>query len=95
MMTAALEYYRQLWNNIHTKAVNTSSPEYCTWIRQLIMSMTCPSCRLHAVQYINTNPPEQAFDLFTWSWEFHNNVNARLNKPIMDYETAKIKYSVK
>jgi hypothetical protein len=29
-------------------------------------------------------------DYFTWTWQFHEAVNRRLNKPIIDYETAKL-----
>ena len=54
--------------------------------------MYCTICRQHAIQYVQNNPPDKENDKFLWSYNFHNNVNVRLNKPIMDYQSASTKY---
>ena len=95
-MNLVIEYYHQLWDQIHTQAANsTTQPqraEYYSWIRNTANTMGCCICKTHAVQYIQNNPPENATNLFVWSWEFHNDVNTMLGKPVMDYATAGIKY---
>jgi hypothetical protein len=95
-MNVLLDYYRQKWDEIHTNATNAKTPEkrveYCTWLRHTIGTIYCHMCRAHAVAYLQAYPPENKEDLFHWTWEFHNNVNSRLHKPIMDYNTASTKY---
>lgn len=89
-------YYQRLWDQIHSKAANAvtfeQKAEYSRWVRQLVTTMNCPHCRIHGTEYIQIHPPESAGDLFYWSWEFHNNVNGRLGKPIMSYEDATMKH---
>ena len=95
-MNLITEYYRQLWDQIHTKAANADTPEqkaeYNTWIKQTAATMYCAVCKQHAMQYVQNHPSETEDNAFLWSWKFHNDVNARLNKPIMDYESASAKY---
>lgn len=96
-MNPLLDHYRQLWDEIHTKAANVITNEqkynYSTWLRKIINDMNCNICKSHASTYIQNNPPENAINnLFYWSWEFHNDVNNRLNKPIMSYDDALNKY---
>lgn len=91
-----LEQYRRLWDNIHIKAAQSKTiqqhKEFCLWIRKIIESISCSSCRVHAQQYILDNPPENAKNAFVWTWEFHNNVNQRLAKPQLNYGSAAIRY---
>lgn len=93
---SSLDYYRRLWENIHTNAAKaTTSQQYkpfYTWIRSLSNQILCGKCKQHMITYIESNPPEKHNNPFMWSWEFHNDVNLRLGKPIMDYSTAVIKY---
>lgn len=66
----------------------------------------CLNCRYHCSEYIRNHPMEEYVNmsvdvngeklplgLFLWSWKFHNAVNARLKKPIMDWNTAYNIYS--
>lgn len=91
-----ITYYQQLWDQIHSRAANATTTEqkniYCSWIREITTKLYCPTCRTHAIEYIKNKPPENDPNLFHWTWEFHNNVNARLNKPIMEYTAASNKY---
>jgi len=52
----------------------------------------CGECREHMKDYIYINPPENylEFDngLFDYMVTFHNSVNKRIGKPIMQYEDA-------
>jgi hypothetical protein len=93
---AVVEYYRQLWHQIHSKASSISTPQqhrdYCIWIRNIGNNIECNICKTHMLQYLQTNPPENAQNLFIWAWDFHNDVNQRLGKPIVDYATAAIGY---
>ena len=95
-MNLITEYYRQKWDQIHTRAANSITPEqkaeYNTWIRQESATLYCAVCKQHAIQYIQNYPPENTDDKFMWSYTFHNNVNTRLNKPIMDYQSASARY---
>lgn len=95
-MNTLLDYYRRIWDQIHTKSANVVTPEqkveYNTWLRQIITTMYCSVCKAHATQYIQLHPPENAENPFIWGWEFHNNVNSRLGKPIMPYSDAANKY---
>ena len=61
----------------------------------------CGNCAEHCKAYIEKNPIRDYYGyyiiineqkvmigMFVWIWKFHNAVNARLNKPIMDWDTA-------
>lgn len=89
-------YYPQQWKEIHTYAVHATTPQkkarYCQYLRRLSQSLPCGTCRAHFKAYLESNPPENAEDPFVWSWEFHNNVNHRLQKPILDIITARSLY---
>lgn len=92
-----IQYYNNLWKQIHINAIkytkSKNHQQYCTWIRELSNMMTCHICKNHMNEYFKLNPPELSKDLFSWSWDFHNSVNLRLNKPILDYYTAVLLYS--
>lgn len=95
-MNSIIDYYRRLWDEIHTKAAQVRDPrthrDFCIWIRSISNKMNCGTCKRHLKEYIDQNPPETAINDFTWTWEFHNDVNQRLGKPQMDYTTAAIRY---
>jgi len=61
----------------------------------------CHVCAGHCKEYMKNHPVDKYFGMFItiegkkimigmfiWIWKFHNAVNARLNKPIMDWDTA-------
>jgi len=57
---------------------------------EIISNIGCLECRSHAMKYYETNKftyknNKSAFD---YIWRFHNAVNVRLNKNVMDFETA-------
>ena len=75
-------------------------------MKEICDGFPCLNCRYHCSEYITNHPMEEYKDkmvdingekqplgLFLWSWKFHNAVNARLNKPIMSWDTAYNLYS--
>ena len=88
------------WNTIHIKARNANTEEkkdeFVEYMNFLTKNFPCPNCIDHIRQYLAKHPIEKYYDikdkngndigLFKWSWEFHNEVNKRLNKKIMTWE---------
>ncbi|MCA9750376.1 MAG: ERV1/ALR-related protein [Romboutsia sp.] len=95
------------WDFIHNKAIRATTPEkkkeFVTMMEDLAETFGCENCRQHIQRYLKENPitdydnsyDENGNDVgyFTWSWAFHNTVNARIHKPFVDYETAYRMYS--
>lgn len=91
------------WYCIHTSAQKLNQKNFIDWLYIILDSIKCTICRDHALEYIKQNPIELYRDvknddgyivgMFQWTWKFHNAVNSRLNKKILDYETAYNMYS--
>lgn len=75
--------------------------EFINMMKDICDDFPCPVCQNHCKEYIKNHPMEDYLDvtinidgknlalgMLIWSWKFHNAVNARLNKPIMSWETA-------
>jgi hypothetical protein len=75
--------------------------DYIMFIKDICENFPCKFCRGHCKEYIEEHPLEDYIDvyikenkikqyigLFIWSWKFHNAVNERLRKPLMDWDTA-------
>lgn len=87
-----------MWYTIHVTAIKMGQDTFLSWIYIIINSIPCLDCRQHAVVYLSEDPPSGYKDVYTtdgepigmfkWSWKFHNSVNQRLNKPIIDFDTA-------
>jgi len=90
------------WYVIHTIAKNATNEEkkyhFVTVMESIKNTLPCEKCRNHCLDYIKNNPIEafwnvtndggEQIGLFKWSWIFHNAVNKRLNKPLIDWDTA-------
>ena len=74
---------------------------FIKYMKDICHNFPCLTCRGHCSEYNKNNPIENYFDLvmeidgkklqlgmFVWSWKFHNAVNLRLKKSIVDWETA-------
>lgn len=95
------------WYNIHTSAKNAINDDKKKFFIDLIYfirdNMKCSKCHNHFSNYILNNPFDpfmhltndqgDQIGLFKWSWIFHNAVNSRLHKPIIDWDTAWNLYS--
>lgn len=91
-----------VWWTIHVTALNADTVEkmkkYMEYINLILPKLPCDTCREHATTYLSQNPIEKYMHIkddegnntgmFKWSWVFHNAVNARLEKQIVDYYTA-------
>lgn len=72
-------------------------------LKNIVKKMRCPICREHAVKYVEDNPPEKYMNItlpsgenigmFKYVWMFKNEVNKRLGKKEMDWDTAYSLYS--
>jgi hypothetical protein len=80
--------------------------EFIEFMKETCYEFPCTVCRGHCTEYINNHPLEEYLNnsveiggkkeklgMFVWSWKFHNAVNMRLGKPIMDWDTAHSLYS--
>ncbi len=91
-----------IWYVIHVEAIEASTTEliksFLTNIELIVDQFPCQMCRFHAKEYLTKFPPrdmdiyvnknEESIGMFFWSWNFHNAVNRRLNKPHMSYRHA-------
>lgn len=77
-------------------------------MNEICSGFPCKICSGHCADYIKNNPMHEylgvtitingeslPIGMFIWTWKFHNAVNKRLNKPIMDWNTAYNFYSQK
>lgn len=100
------ETYGQKWVDIHSLTAHVDDvneiPHTLKAIRVIIESIRCETCYQHANSYLKENQTDsyhqmkdedgRCVGLFKYFHEFHNNVNIRLGKPYMNYETAQKMY---
>jgi len=94
-----VEFYRTKWHEIHFNGARVlkgelSHQDFCRWMRTVPKDLPCSKCRRHAQDYIETHSPEIEPNSFHWTWKFHNAVNIRKGKPVLDYVSAAARYSV-
>lgn len=74
----------------------TDKLRYKDFFEQLCYVLPCKDCCLHYQQELVNTKLDQALDsrdtLSRWMVEVHNNVNKRLGKTIVPYETVRKKY---
>lgn len=84
------------------KAVNSKLElEFKRELTEACEGYPCHVCAGHCKEYMKNHPVDKYFGMFImvngqkvmigmfiWIWKFHNAVNARLGKPIMDWDTA-------
>ena len=97
------------WNVIHTLAFHARTKEeqlsFIKTMKTICHEFPCKVCRGHCKKYIKEHPMEpfinakltngEKIGLFLWTWKFHNAVNTRLEKPIMNWEEAYHLYNTK
>lgn len=87
-----------MWYTIHVSSMQMGEDCYIKYIKSLIPKIPCKKCRDHAMEYIQGNPIDnftnikdkdgELIGMFKWSWIFHNTVNQKLGKSIIDFNTA-------
>ena len=94
------------WDRIHSIAANAITVslkiEFEKYIRYLSYNFPCPKCRPHIKKRLASYPIKTYYNIFDsngrdigiakWSWEFHNDVNSRTNKPLISWESFVNKY---
>jgi len=77
------------WDWLHNLAkcypiAPTDSDIHYTYlkIKSFIEKLPCPTCKIHAIEYIKKNPIslQSNKEFQFWAWKFHNAVNARIGK---------------
>jgi hypothetical protein len=90
-----------MWLTIHILAFNSTTIDsqkiFCSTIKIICSNIPCSNCRQHAMDYIESNPPEKYISedsksIFKWSCDFHNDVNKRTNSTILDPNILYSKY---
>ncbi|SNW62931.1 ERV/ALR sulfhydryl oxidase [Orpheovirus IHUMI-LCC2] len=87
------------WYIFHSNALvadesNSDQEKNCfiSQFKTTCYNFRCLNCRKHATEYIEKNPIEPMknveYGLFKYTFTFHNTVNKRIGKAIIDYETA-------
>jgi hypothetical protein len=84
------------WKLLHTMVLkidnnitNNQFIELKNIILRILHNLPCPYCTAHALSYIassNYKGINNISDLRFFIFNFHNNVNKRLNKPLISYE---------
>jgi hypothetical protein len=87
-----------MWYSIHSSSIQLDDECFMKYIDGIIPKIPCLICREHATEYLKNNPTKdykgiknsngEYIGMFKWSWIFHNTVNKRLGKPILDWDTA-------
>lgn len=62
---------------------------------RFINNLPCSQCRSHATQYVLHNLPNlnSSKDFQIWVWNFHNEVNLRIRKPLVSFQQYLRNYS--
>ena len=83
-----------LWGYIHTITIidfddSIEMSNQCIHILKQII-FPCKKCHAFYTEnlYELENIDKEPMSLFKWSWNLHNKVNQKLNKPIISYEEA-------
>ena len=91
-----------IWYMIHLEAINATNDQLKTHfiknINHLCLHFPCEKCKLSFKQFINDHSLIKYWDIkhnvygdigfFAWSWELHNMVNKKLNKPYLTFDDA-------
>lgn len=90
------------WRLLHclsVKAKDTMTPpqikELKTIIERIVSNLPCPMCSSHAKSYFKLNKFASVVTLEQlryFLFVFHNNVNTRINKPLITYEEHNLIY---
>lgn len=97
-----------IWYLIHSRSLKTvtmaQKQAYAQFVQETVTDIRCEDCKGHALKYIQNNPMHPYFNVkdvktgaeigcFKWSFLFHNDVNRRLGKHELDFDTAFMLYA--
>lgn len=78
----AFNAQREHWKKLHTEIFNQDT--FKIWVETI---PGCASCKHDFKKILETHSP-RFDDWQRWSWEVHNIVNAKINKPEISWEEA-------
>lgn len=85
-----------LWGAIHiTCLAGTATPQF---VNAFADALPCPACSGHFKKLLEEFPFPETSDpliLFEWSVNAHNQVNARIGKPVITMEQALERWTMK
>jgi len=95
-----------IWFILHFSALNSPNmlneiwtTAYKAFAACLQIILPCELCRQHWVENLPRIPIDNYLftcdSLFQWSWLIHNEVNKKLDKPSMNLDEARMKYTAK
>lgn len=98
------DWGRPTWFMMHYISANLPemlTPEISTAFKAFVVCLSfilpCEECKEHMNKYIQNSEIDPYLktrkDIFGWTWYFHNEVNKRINKPVVDFDTAYKMYS--
>lgn len=90
------------WKYFHTRAKNATTDkkihEFIEDLNELRTTFPCKTCQKHINEYFDRHPISlfinktdekgNRIGMFEYMWLFHNEVNKRLNKPIVSFSDA-------
>lgn len=80
-----------LWGALHTLGLTgTLTPEF---VQEFARVIPCPSCGSHFKDLLDEFPLPITTDQFEWTVALHNQVNARIGKPVFTVEQARARWS--
>lgn len=76
------------WTMLHAASLEADRLEepFESFVESYVSHLPCETCRVHAKDYVRNNPVQKPY--FQWTVSFHNAVNERLGKPIVDLKDA-------
>jgi len=93
-----------IWNYIHTiSIIDFDSEETNLYHSKKIydilktLKFSCQKCQIefdNELNNIDINLLCKSMYLFKWSYDLHNKINEKLNKPLLTYEDALKKYTI-
>jgi len=92
---------RGIWYILHIMSIqattNSLKQDFIKYINWLALNYPCTKCKNHMQKFLKENPfdlymyiynGDKDIGMFKWCWSLHNSVNARLGKPIMEFNMA-------
>jgi hypothetical protein len=79
-----------LWAFIHTVAISPLV-DHKSIFKNIENVIPCSICKKTYMDYVTKL--DGTTDFFAWSVDLHNEVNSKLNKPLMTYNEAREKWS--
>lgn len=92
---------RGIWFVIHTLALNSNKQTFESMMNTLSDHFGCETCKPHIKKFMENHSfrkyqnifyKNEDIGYFKWSWELHNEVNRRLNKPVMAFDETLMMY---